>query len=109
MISSASVIGLGKLGASMAACFAGADIKTIGVDINPASVEAVNAGLAPVEETGLAQYIAENKQNLSATLSYDDAVAATDATFIIVPTPSEAHGSFLWLTPRKHSRRSAGL
>ena len=94
MISSASVIGLGKLGASMAACFAGADIKTIGVDINPASVEAVNAGLAPVEETGLAQYIAENKQNLSATLSYDDAVAATDATFVIVPTPSEAHGGF---------------
>ena len=30
MISSASVIGLGKLGASMAACFASADIKTIG-------------------------------------------------------------------------------
>ena len=92
----------------MAACFAGADIKTIGVDINPASVEAVNAGLAPVEETGLAQYIAENKQNLSATLSYDDAVALPMRPLLLFRRQVRRMAA-LWLTPRKHSRRSAGL
>ena len=78
--------------------FAGADIKTIGVDINPASVEAVNAGLAPVEETGLLS-ISQKTNKTYRDPRYDDAVAATDATFVIVPTLPET-ACFSWLTPR---------
>src|SRR5205807_9347544 len=43
-----SVIGLGKLGAPMAACFAAKGFTTIGVDQNDAYVEAINDGRAPV-------------------------------------------------------------
>ena len=62
-IKSASVVGLGKLGASMAACFAKSGIKTVGVDINPRSVEAINSGLSPVSETDLALYISKFTNN----------------------------------------------
>ena len=93
-IKSASVVGLGKLGASMAACFAKSGIKTVGVDINLRSVEAINSGLSPVSETDLALYISKYTNNLTATVDYEDAILQTDATFVIVPTPSEDHGGF---------------
>ena len=39
-----SVIGLGKLGSPMAACFAAKGITTIGVDVNAQFVEAIDEG-----------------------------------------------------------------
>ena len=48
-----AVIGLGKLGAPMAAVFAAKGYDVIGVDLNPANVEAINNGRAPVEEPQL--------------------------------------------------------
>lgn len=39
-----SVIGLGKLGACMAACFAQKGFLTIGVDITPKTIQLVNEG-----------------------------------------------------------------
>ena len=52
-----SVIGLGKLGGTMAACFASTGFEVIGVDINQKSVDAINAGCTPVQETGLDELI----------------------------------------------------
>ena len=49
-----SIVGLGKLGASMAAAIASRGHEVIGVDVNQRAVDAVNAGRAPVQETGLA-------------------------------------------------------
>jgi UDPglucose 6-dehydrogenase len=89
-----SVIGLGKLGAPMAAVMASKGHKVIGVDVNPAYVAAIQQGRAPVYETGLAGLIAANSERLSATASYEDALLASDITFIIVPTPSESDGTF---------------
>jgi len=89
-----SVVGLGKLGSAMAAVMAGKGFTVVGVDINRAYVDAINAGEAPVEEPGLAHLIAQNRERLSATEDYRDAITATDATFIIVPTPSEPDGRF---------------
>jgi len=45
-----SVIGLGKLGAPLAAVFASKGFPVIGTDLNPAFVNAINAGRAPVDE-----------------------------------------------------------
>ncbi len=57
-----SVVGLGKLGASMAAAIASRGFNVIGVDINQRAVDLVNAGHAPVQETNLeAKLIAEKK------------------------------------------------
>ncbi len=42
-----SVLGLGKLGAPMAACFAHKGHRVIGVDTNPETVRLINEGRAP--------------------------------------------------------------
>jgi UDPglucose 6-dehydrogenase len=89
-----SIIGLGKLGAPMAAVMAHKGHMVVGVDVNPAFVSALNEGCAPVVEPGLAEMIQANRERLSATENYRDAVLATEATFIIVPTPSREDGRF---------------
>ncbi|MEO8368011.1 MAG: nucleotide sugar dehydrogenase [Candidatus Solibacter sp.] len=89
-----SIIGLGKLGAPMSAVMAHKGHTVVGVDINPEFVKAVNEGRPPVNEPGLAEMIAANRERLSATESYEEAILATDLTFIIVPTPSGPDGRF---------------
>lgn len=89
-----SIIGLGKLGASMAAAMADRGFDVIGVDVSRTAVENLNAGKAPVQETNLQEYIDRNRQRLSATLEHQDAVMKSDITFVIVPTPSDKNGAF---------------
>jgi UDPglucose 6-dehydrogenase len=89
-----SVIGLGKLGSPMAACFAAKGFTTVGVDVNETYVAAINEGRAPVYEPQLAELIAEGRSCLTATTDTRRAVADTDVTFVIVPTPSDADGGF---------------
>ncbi len=89
-----SIIGLGKLGAPMAAVLAHKGHTVVGVDVNPAYVTAIQQGRAPVTEPGLSEMIQANRQRLSATQDYDEAIQATEATFIIVPTPSDSDGTF---------------
>jgi UDPglucose 6-dehydrogenase len=89
----ASVCGLGKLGACIAATLAERGFDVVGVDIDPEKVEKVNAGLPPVEEPLLAETIAAGRSRLRATQDYEEA-AATDVTFFIPPSPSLPDGSF---------------
>jgi len=94
MVSSISVIGLGKLGSPMVACFAAAGFRVTAVDFNPQKVEAVNRGLPPVNEPGLAELMKEAGDRLTATRDIAEAVMDSDATFIVVATPSEPGGGF---------------
>jgi UDPglucose 6-dehydrogenase len=89
-----SIVGLGKLGASMAAAIASRGFDVIGVDINAPAIEAVNAGRAPVDETGLASAVEANRARLSATACHAEAVVRSDVTFVVVPTPSDSTGMF---------------
>ena len=89
-----SIVGLGKLGAPLLAVMAHKGHTVVGVDVNPDSVAAVDQRKAPVREPGLQALMDANRERISATLSYDDAVLATDATFLIVPTPSDPDGRF---------------
>lgn len=89
-----SIIGLGKLGASMAAAFASRGFDVIGVDVNQRSIDLVNEGHAPVQETDLDATIVANKDRIRATLSHEDAVLNSDISFVIVPTPSDDKGAF---------------
>lgn len=89
-----SVIGLGKLGAPLAAVLASKGHQVIGVDVNPDFVRALAAGRAPVEEPGLQELIDRAGGRLSATLDYEAAVLGSEITFIIVPTPSDTQGGF---------------
>jgi UDPglucose 6-dehydrogenase len=78
----------------MAAVMAHKGHTVVGVDLNPAAVNAVNEGRAPVNEPGLQEMIHLNHERLSATLDYEEAILGTEVTFIIVPTPSDADGRF---------------
>ncbi len=89
-----SVIGLGKLGASMAAAFAARGFDVVGVDVNQRSIDLINDGKAPVQETDLAATVFANKDRIRATLSHEDAVLNSDISFVIVPTPSDERGAF---------------
>ncbi len=89
-----SVIGLGKLGVSMLAAIAKRGFDVIGVDVLQRSVELVNAGHAPVQETNLEETIAANRARIRATTSHREAILSSDVTFVIVPTPSDERGAF---------------
>lgn len=89
-----SIVGLGKLGASMAAGIASMGYNVIGTDIMEKNIKAINKGEAPVEETDLDRTIKENKERLYATPSYDYLIKNSDVTFVIVPTPSNSNGGF---------------
>jgi UDPglucose 6-dehydrogenase len=91
---SISVIGLGKLGAVLAGVMAEKGHEVVGVDVNPASVAAINRGASPVREPGLDEMIHRNAARMSATTNVAEAIARTDITFVVVPTPSGPDGTF---------------
>jgi UDPglucose 6-dehydrogenase len=94
MLSSVSVIGLGKLGAPMAACFAARGFQVIAADVEAQKVDEMGRGVPPVHEPGLAELLKEAKGWLRATQDTEAAVRGTEATFIVVGTPSEPRGGF---------------
>jgi len=94
MINDVSVIGLGKLGATMAGCLASRGFNVVGVDISQKAVDAINAGRTPVQETGLDELIAKHKDRIRGTLSHEEAILNSDLSFVIVPTPSDERGAF---------------
>jgi UDPglucose 6-dehydrogenase len=93
-VSGISVVGLGKLGACMAACFAARGYDVTGVDIDRERVATLDAGRAPIPEPGLQALLDAAGRRLRATTSYADAVAASSLTFVAVPTPSLPDGRF---------------
>jgi UDPglucose 6-dehydrogenase len=94
VIEKISVIGLGKLGGSMAGCLASRGFNVIGVDVSPKAVDALNEGRAPVQETGLDDLIRSNRARLRGSLSHEEAIGNSDLSFVIVPTPSDERGAF---------------
>src|SRR5215468_1994107 len=90
-----SVFGLGYVGSVSAACLAARGNQVIGVDVNPAKVEQVSRGQAPVVEERIAELTAEVVSNgaLRATTDVAEAVASTDISLVCVGTPSAPNGS----------------
>jgi UDPglucose 6-dehydrogenase len=89
-----SVIGLGKLGAPMAAVLSAKGFTVVGLDLNADFVAAINRGVAPVTEPMLQETIDAGRSRLSATTDYAEMVQKSDVSFIIVPTPSGADKFF---------------
>jgi UDPglucose 6-dehydrogenase len=89
-----SMVGIGKLGAPIAAAMASCGCDVICVDANPRSIELLNAGFAPVQEPSLQETITTNRSRIRGTMDYTDAIHNSDITFIFVPTPSDEHGAF---------------
>ena len=89
-----SVVGLGKLGACMAACIAARGNTVVGVDCKGSTIQLFNSGRPPVFEPELAEKMEEAGSRLSATEDYAQAILKSEVTFVVVPTPSEDHGGF---------------
>jgi UDPglucose 6-dehydrogenase len=85
-----SIIGLGRLGAPMAGCFASRGFNVIGVDRDERKVEVVARGESPVSETGVAALIRDFKDRIETTSDTEDAVRRSEATFVVVATPTDA-------------------
>lgn len=79
------MVGLGYIGLPTSVVMARAGITVLGIDINRATVDAVNAGCCPIEEPGLPEALAEL---VASGLFRADAIPAEGDVFIIaVPTP----------------------
>jgi UDPglucose 6-dehydrogenase len=68
--------------------------RVIGADLTPAVVDAINIGRTPIDEPRVQELIDDNRDRLQATTDIAAAVAETDVTFVIVPTPSDPTGRF---------------
>ncbi|WP_222917866.1 UDP-glucose 6-dehydrogenase AglM [Natrinema sp. SYSU A 869] len=87
-----SIIGSGYVGTTVAACLADLGHDVVNVEIDEEIVETINAGEAPIHESGLAERIADHAgTRLRATTEYD-AVRETDVTFLCLPTPQTDDG-----------------
>ncbi|MDO8730630.1 MAG: nucleotide sugar dehydrogenase [Candidatus Omnitrophota bacterium] len=89
-----SLAGLGRLGSPMTAALASKGFPVIGLDADPLRTAGLNKGLTPVYEPGLQKLVSAHKEKLSGTQDYSHAVQNSDATFLVVPTPSEPDGGF---------------
>lgn len=90
-----SVIGLGKLGAPLAAVLAGKGFRVAAVDCHAETVASLRARRAPVSEPGLQELLsALPPERLEATTDLAAAVLNSEATFVVVPTPSRSDGTY---------------
>jgi nucleotide sugar dehydrogenase len=83
-----AVVALGKIGLPLAVQFADQGHEVIGVDVNPAAVEAVNAGREPFPgEAHLQEKLSElvPAGRLRATTDYAEAIPHADAVVLVVP------------------------
>ena len=90
-----SVFGLGYVGSVSAAAFASDGHHVVGVDVQPAKVDSINAGRSPIVEPGLDSLMQEAHAagRLRATLDTREAVHASDVSLLCVGTPSRKNGS----------------
>src|SRR4051812_5924578 len=94
-MASIAVFGLGYVGCVTAACLCRDGHSVIGVDVDPAKIAELNAGLVPIVEPGLSELVAEQVRagRLRATLSVEEAVRDSEMSLVAVGTPSGEDGS----------------
>ncbi|WP_238985996.1 UDP-glucose/GDP-mannose dehydrogenase family protein [Kocuria sp. SM24M-10] len=90
-----TVLGTGYLGATHAASMAEMGFEVLGVDVDPAKVEALSRGELPFHEPGLGELLRKHVDTgrLRFTTSYEEAGAFGDVHFVGVGTPQRP-GSF---------------
>jgi len=89
-----SVIGCGHLGIPHAAAMAQLGHQVIGVDVDPAKVDRLNAGECPIFEDGLPELLERHTASgqLRFTTDIREAAAEAELHFVGVGTPIDADG-----------------
>ncbi|HCS61204.1 MAG TPA: nucleotide sugar dehydrogenase [Microbacterium sp.] len=83
-----AVVALGKIGLPLAVQFASSGHDVIGVDVNPKTVDSINAGVEPFPgEAELQQRLSElvPAGKLRATIDYAEAIPGADAVVLVAP------------------------
>ncbi len=90
-----SVFGMGYVGCVSAACLARDGHVVVGMDVNQAKVDRINAGHSTILEEGIDELVGEMVRigRLRATTDLDDAIDSTDISLISVGTPSRRNGN----------------
>ena len=85
-----AVIGTGYVGLVSGACFSEFGFDVTCIDKDPTKIQKINQGEMPIYEPGLAELVARNAKagRLHFDLDLGAAVAAADAVFIAVGTPT---------------------
>lgn len=90
-----SVIGLGKVGLSLVSCLVKAGHQVVGVDVAAGLVDALNARRYETPEPGVTERLSAGPPDaFKASTRVSDAIAQSDVSFVIVPTPSNTLGGF---------------
>ena len=86
-----TVLGIGYLGATHAACLAGLGFEVLGLDTNQAQVKALAAGSLPFHEPDLEQLLCAGLDSgrLRFTTSYEQVAQFGDVHFLCVGTPQQ--------------------
>ena len=88
-----SVIGTGYLGATHAAAMSSLGFDVVGIDVDPAKIELLEAGKVPFYEPGLEELLLTEVQSGRLTFTTDFAAAKDfDVHFICVGTPQKKDG-----------------
>ena len=80
-----AVAGTGYVGLSLATLLSQHN-KVTAVDIIPEKVELINAGVSPIQDTEISDFLANKELNLTATT--DGKAAYQDAEFVVIATPT---------------------
>lgn len=87
------VVGLGRVGMSIATAMACRGVVVRGVDLDPLRVAMVNGHTRAVDdEPGLAAAL--RQRPFHATISHAEAVRGSSLSYVIVPTPSDDRGGY---------------
>ena len=80
-----AVVGLGKLGAPLAAVLASKGNEVLGIDVNPEAVRRLDEGCAPVEEPGLQELVSESTRPAQRDDGSSPPRRARDVSILLVP------------------------
>ena len=85
-----AMIGAGYVGLVSGACFAEFGVDVTVMDVDPAKIDGLRAGVMPIYEPGLDKLVAENARDGRLTFTTDlaEAVRGADAVFLAVGTPT---------------------
>jgi UDPglucose 6-dehydrogenase len=85
-----AMIGAGYVGLVSGACFAEFGVDVTVMDVDPAKIDGLRAGVMPIYEPGLDKLVAENARDGRLTFTTDlaQAVRGADAVFLAVGTPT---------------------
>lgn len=88
-----AVIGLGKLGLSMAVAIAGKGVQVFGVERDRKRRHLIQKGRSPIDEPGIQEKLpALLKEGSLLLCDYGEAVSETEAAFVAVNTPESSRG-----------------